>query len=70
MAWNDRQVKDLTRAAIGSIGQDGWALLVPRLREAVIYQAALSAVRTQDRPAVKVSDIDHLVSAMLAEAGL
>jgi hypothetical protein len=68
--WTPQQVRDFTRDAIAKVGRDGWALLVPDLRVAVIRAKALTVVTSQARDTVRTRAVELLACDMLAEAGL
>ena len=68
--WNDkRQVRMFVDNAIRGVGgREGWRLLVPVIRDAVISQMAFDVIRHQAREAVLVEAMDELVASMLADA--
>lgn len=68
MAWTQAQAKLFADKAKKGLGA-GWGLLVPAMREAVIAQAALSLVLTQDCESVRVDDVYDLLR-MMREAAL
>lgn len=52
------------------VGPDGWRLLVPELRIALVAEEVLTVVKAQDAATVSVADVNDLYDWMLRECGL
>lgn len=69
--WSPKQVRMFVRAALDSIGgKDGWAMLVPTIRQRVIESYALSVILSQERESIELRRIAALASEMCEEAGV
>lgn len=62
--WSEKQVKEFAKRTLESIGP-AWDWLTPRVRQALVSEAALSVVRGSARELVSVVAIDILVEDLL-----
>jgi hypothetical protein len=68
-AWNKRQANEFVRWMMLRVGEDGWDLCVPRIKQALVHQHALEVIRMQQSP-VSPEAIELLVDDMEKAAGL
>lgn len=68
--FSKQQIKHFVRDVKKEFGGTGWALLVDRLREAVIAEYALFILAGQHADTIPTKALTDLRYAMLVEAGL
>ena len=69
-SWTPAQVRRFVREAVDRVGANGWRLLVPELRVALIRAKVATVICQQDRESVGVRSVQLLEQDMLTEAGL
>ena len=69
-SWDKQQVTLFVKQAKSRVGADGWLILVPKLRVALIRAEALLVVTSQASETVSVRAVDLLCADMLEAAGL
>ena len=67
--WSKAQAREFAKRAMKRAG-DGWMLLGPELREALVCQEVLLVVAGQHMETVRVADVETLLQDAMSAAGL
>lgn len=65
-----KTIQGVVDGCIRECGHRGWALLVPRLRAALIAEAVFSLLRRRDGDSIKIEDADRMLADALRAAGM